>query len=355
MATAPALTQPDWQALFTGRVLPQLGVRMGGVATPMAEFICGQPGAGKSTLIDQHLDNLGRDQTQVVSSDDFYAALPEIFHDTDDPALLATQDAFPAVRQLWFDTLVARATGMGAHLVFERPAAAYTFELANLVRAAGYRVGCSVLAIPPEDSWLAALMREVERPDQVPRRIAWSRQLFHCRSWVVFLAKVEASVAVDRLQVVGRGGEVFFANEALPDAGPRRWRDPALAVESLLVERHAPRDVATLDRMLQDWSRLRANPEVAFGNHEAWPHATITGLGARLQSLRDDPASRFDLNQPGASDPAVAAGWLSALRAELVATLALPDTPADLAPRCEALLALLGRIVNPAGSSGSLA
>lgn len=341
---------PSWDELFADRILPRLGVSRGGVSRPRWIFVCGQPGAGKSTLIRQLLAELGPDRTQLISSDALHDLLPELFGEDDpDPATLARREAFTqGIRQSWFDALVDRAVALGAHLIWERPVPTDMAEVAILARAMGYQVDCTVLAVPLLDSWLASLQRETA-PDlpanRVPSRIDWSRLQTAYSRWPAFLAQVEDRVSFDRLQIVGRDGQPRFENRGLQKGDLRRWQDPPFAVESLLVERLAPYVPGQIEALLNLWNDLRAHPDIAFRNHAAWPHASILAAGDMLGRLASDPSASFDLGRASETpNPQAAQGWIDRLRAEAAAALALPDAPATLAPRIDRLLALVSQL-----------
>lgn len=338
----------DWDAFFQSRVLPHLGVARGGQDRPRWILVGGQPGAGKSTHISALCDELGPEVTQIVSSD---ALADLVTIPPNAPFPEALDQAFTArVQASWIDALVDRATGLRAHIVWERAMPGDWADLARVARALGYQVELRVIAAPLLDSWLATLLRDSAppaRPDgQVPlqpRRVGVERLTLHYHRWPGFLAEVEDKHAVDVVTVVNRQGEELFRNQLAPD---QRWQDLPFAAESLLVERQHPRSIAEVDRMLADWQRLRARPDIAFANHALWPHADIIALGAQLALLRDDPSLGFDPNDPPTPrDPLAAGAWLDRLRHDIAAACAAADAPATLAPRTERLLSLVDGIV----------
>lgn len=311
-------------------------------------MVGGQPGAGKSTLIDRLLAELGPDSTQLVSSDSL-TDLVTVPVGASVPQGLA-EALSTKVAAGWTNALVERAATLRAHIVWERAMPGDWGGLAHVARLMGYQVELHVIAAPLLESWLGTLLRDsaatADPPGEVPllpRRIALHRMTVHYHRWPGFLAEVEDSRAVDALQVVNRKGDVLFHNRLGPD---RRWQDQPFAAESLLVERHAPRSPSDIDRLLADWSRLRARPDIAFANHDAWPHADIANLGPALQALRNDPSLAFDLNNPpDPPDPRTSRAWLARLKADSDAACAAPEAPETLAPRADRLLSLVSGLI----------
>jgi hypothetical protein len=147
---------------------------------------------------------------------------------------------------------------------------------------------------------------------------------------------------------------VLFANRALQTADRRQWQDPPFAVESLMVERLAPRAPGEVHALLALWDDLRRHPDIAFRNHAAWPHASILAAGQALRQLNGDPSAAFDLNQAAAavSDPRAGRGWLARLQQEAAAARATAEAPATLGPRIDRLLALVASLIGPAPAHG---
>jgi len=345
--TSPA-GAPDWAAVYHDRILPNLGVAVGGQAHPRWIFVCGQPGCGKSTMVQGLCETLGLAQTQVFSSDALSQLLPELYADPDDPLVQPALTFYrDHVRQGYVDALMQRATDMRAHVVWERPSPGNLVGLAAVARAIGYRVECQVFATPPVESWLATLQRETSAtdPDRVPRRASWENQVLQVASWAAALARAEDLVAFDEIRIIGRDGLTFFENQAsASDDGQPRWVGTPFAFESLMVERLQPRSTDQMEDLVSRWQALRAHPQTAFQNHAAWPWSSIADLGQMLQAMRGDPATGFDLNDPAASpDPRAASGWIERLAADIAAVLASPEAKGcdGLAVRAKGLLALV--------------
>lgn len=340
---------PDWDALYQSRILPALGVRVGGAESPRWIFVCGQPGSGKSNHVARLSDELGPDLTQLISGDALCELLPELYRDMGDPSVQDALTAYEGRVQLSHtDALIERALELQAHVLCESHRSADMAERAILARALGYRVECVIFAVPLIESWLATLGRDKAAGTErgFDRRIAWSKQIVNYSRWPSFIARAEDQVVFDEIKIIGRNDEIFFHNTAAPFGDTRRWNDTPFAFESLLVERMHPRSAPQVDALLATWNALRAHPDIAFRNTEAWPHESILALGQQLQAMRDDPAVSYDLNQPAEDrDPQATAAWVSRLRLEVAAVLASPDAVGykPLASRCDRFMALIER------------
>jgi adenylate kinase family enzyme len=339
----------DWDAIYRDRVLPALGVTGGGVADPRWIFVCGQPGSGKSTRVARLAAELGPDRTQQISGDALCALQPEIFLDEDDPAVADAFAAYGAVQDQFISGLVDRAATQGAHIVWESHLPSDMTAVAALARTLGYRVELDLLAVPPDESWLSSLERDSARPD-LPQRggASWSRHLASCHRWPSYLATVESEVIVDALRILDRSGTVLFENTAQLTGTRRRWAAPPFAMESLLVERLAPRSAAERANLMRRWAALRCHPAIAFRNARNWPYAEFMALGKRLRSQITDPSADFDLTAP-AADPNGALDWLQRLEDSIAAAETAASTPLspDFTPRARRLVALVRQTLAP--------
>jgi hypothetical protein len=347
----------DWDAIFRDRVLSTLGVVSGAVAAPTWTFVCGQPGSGKTTRMAQLAAQLGPDRTQIISGDALCNLVPELFRDVTDPALTdALRQYERQVQPAQIDALITRAMGLRAHVLHELHVPVGLAKHAAIARAAGYHVVCEVLALPPQESWLATLQRDADAAFTqagFTKSVAWDRHLLSHHRWPAFLAWAEDTVAFDTLRILGRDGEVLFENTATLTDGQRRWTGPVFGFESLLVERQQPRSLAQRQALMAQWTALRAHPEIAFQNHAAWPHASITALGDMLEHAISDASFGFDLNQPQAQpDPQAASGWTARLRADLIATLTTAEAQGQptLPARGDRLLALVATLLTQPAS-----
>lgn len=317
----------DWDAVYQTRVLPNLGVRSGTSAPLRWTFVCGQPGSGKSTRIRQLADDLGPDTTQVISGDALCALVPELFADPDDPALAEAHRHYARhVQPAQIDALIERAATLRAHVLWECHVPADILALASVARQLGYHVACEVLAVPPVESWLATLRRDLAPQTAFAKAVSWATHLRSYHLWPAFLARAEQDVAFDTLRIVARDGSAYVENTAVQTAPPR-WSGPAFACESLLVERLQPRSRAERQAALAEWRHLRAAPALCFRNTPDWPYGSLMALDAALHARCDDPAYGFDLNTP--ADPETAARWISRLRDDLSAACDAA-APADL-------------------------
>lgn len=341
----------DWDGIFTTRILPELGAKRGGVLSPRFVFVCGQPGAGKTTTVNRLLDQLGRDQTQLISIDTVTDLLHEVFGDCAGSKAATQEETFKTKAQLaYVNALFDHASALRAHVIWERPFPTDTLSFGLAARALGYRAECLVIAVPADESWLWVLTRETTRsgePGRAPARVGWDRLLESHDGWPALIGQAEDLHAFDEIRILNRDGETLFENRLVPDAVSPRWENPAFAFESLVVERLQPRSPAQLDALIAAWQDLCAHPDLAFRNHAAWPWASLAALGERLRARRADPSTGFDLNDPTShQDPCAAAGWIARLEADLAAVLASPEAKGlkTLAPRADRLLTLVRQL-----------
>lgn len=341
---------PDWEVLFSDRIWPALSVRQGGVPAPRCIFVCGQQGSGKTSHVERLRDELGRDCTLRMTSDDLSDHLPELYSDTDDPAIQPALEEFRSkIRQQYIDRLTEHAFSLRANIVWELPSPGLIEGYALVARSLGYTVECQVLALSAVESWLATLKRSLTdwsagRPTSPAVR--WEFLIAAYLRWPAFIARTEANMTFDRIAILDRSGALCFENVVEVQGEDRKWASPAFGFESLVIERARGRSREAVRSLLSDWEAMRGHPELAFRNRAAWPWDTFAEFDGMLRSLADDPATGFDLNNPGASPAAAAAGWIARLRQDLDAILACPEAAGqpDLAPRADRLVRLVSQI-----------
>lgn len=339
----------DWEAEFRDRILPRFAARTPADTAPRWIFVCGQPGSGKSGCVRRLMAELGEDRTQLICSDSLTGMFPDLLTGPEDTFHQAALAEFRGtVRRGYIDRLVDHATRLGAHVLWERPNTGDIEQLALVARALGYRVDCIMLAVPLVESWLATMLRSLEKRrlgDPVVFDIAWASARSNSRRWPACLARIEASAAVDRITVLDRDGTACFQNRVEPAAGRRNWAEQPFAFESLVIERARPRTPGDMQRLIADWLGVMADPDIAFRNHPAWPWDSIAGFRQILADLAADPGTGFDLNAPG-DDALAASRWIDRLRTTLDDILAGPEAAGQpgLAARAERLVALAARV-----------
>ena len=332
----------DWEAEFRDRILPRFAARSPADTAPRWVFVCGQPGSGKSGCVRRLMAELGEDRTQLICSDSLTGMFPDLLTGPEDTFHQAALAEFRGtVRRGYIDRLVDHATRLGAHVLWERPNTGDIEQLALVARALGYRVDCIMLAVPLVESWLATMLRSLEKRrlgDPVVFDIAWASARSNSRRWPACLARIEASAAVDRITVLDRDGTACFENRVEPAAGRRNWAEQPFAFESLVIERARARSAAEIATLIAEWQDLRTNLDAFRSCCEA--------VDSLVQRLAADPGTSFDLNQPSASHPSAAAAWTARLRADLDDILAGPEAQGQttLPARCDRLMTLVQQV-----------
>lgn len=347
----PGSASLDWEAIYQDRIHPGLAVPIGAVTDPRWIFVCGQQGSSKSTRIKALRAELGRDRTQLVSSDNLSDHLPELYADPDDPAVQPLLETFRSqIRQVYVDRLVEHAVGMRAHIVWELPIPGNIEGWALVARTLGYRVECVVMALPAVESWLATLTRWLAASAMVNSTspaVPWTFLSNAYLRWPPLIARAEANATFDRITIIDRDGTLCFENEVQVQNEDRHWTSPAFGFESLVIERARARSPAACAALLTQWDAIRSHPEIALRNREAWPWQSLVTFDRLLRDLAADPGTGFDLNDPGAArDPMAASRWIARLRAELDATLTAPEAEGQtaLAARADRLIDLVSQI-----------
>ncbi|MGP3990801.1 zeta toxin family protein [Streptomyces sp. 3N207] len=301
--TAPA---GDWsEEVLTGTVLPSV---LGGAmpqprpARPVVVFVAGQPGSGKTLVVDLVHAALERRGGAVRVDRDAYKTMHPHY-----TAFLAEDVRAAGVRvrpetYRWQADVEARIREGRYDAVVEAPLARPKEFLAGMAayRQAGYRVEIVALAVPEAVSQLGILDRYLRLAEEGRARyVSWDNHDACAAALVETLSMVETARLADRLFVVRRaaetGLEAVYDNELGP-AG--HWCRPAGAARAVLFERKRPwdaretgrfrRQLADADRRLprlpEDWAlAVRRDAERAAALSEpvrrtAQPRAEAPGV-----------------------------------------------------------------------------
>ncbi len=335
---------PDWDAVYRDQIHPVFAVPEGGQDPPRCIFVAGTQGSGKTTRIQHLRDELGRRGTQCIIPDALVAAVDALHGDT--PIAKAAFDAYRTTHCADHSQRLAdHAVAQRSHILWERAIPGNIDRLALALRRLGYRVECLVLASPVEESWLGTVSRTLTAlaaGERGTMRISWSITAETALRWPAVVDRMERTLAVDRIAILDRDGDVCFENSVQGPPDRRQWTNPPFAFESLMVERAAPRTAQALDALLSTWTAAR--PHLVAANHQVWPETDLAAFDTRIRALIADPASRFDLNGP-AQDPEAARAWIARLTADLAAVQAGPEAKGqDLTRRSVQLLALVGQL-----------
>jgi energy-coupling factor transporter ATP-binding protein EcfA2 len=232
-------------------------------AHPVAVFVVGQAGSGKTLVMDLvHAALVHRGGAVRVERDVYKAAHPRyvefLAEDVRTAGVRVREETYR-----WQAEVEVRARAARRDVVVEEALADPAGWLASVAayRAAGYRTEVVALAVPEAVSQLGVLDRYLRLAEEGRARyVGWDNHDACAAALPVALADVEAGHLVDRVLVVRRGGEVLYANELAPEGC---WRRPAAAREALLAERLRPWDAAetgAFRRQLADADRRAHRP-----------------------------------------------------------------------------------------------
>ncbi|GGY79032.1 ATP/GTP-binding protein [Streptomyces omiyaensis] len=296
------LSAEEHRWIFDTLIAPSLLEGITPQERPVAVYVMGQPGSGKSTTA-RVLRRALRDRPTHISGDFFKASHPDYYDllreeprtageriRADYRAWQAMAEA--AVRERRGDVTIEIAPGSAAGFV----------EGAMAYRRAGYRVELVVLAVRAADSRQGTAVRcaEVNRLGGQGRFTTAAGHDHHFTVLADAVAAAEQEAAVDRVLVWGRDGTVLYRNDLTPKGS---WARPARAADTLLAEQQRPYTDQEAARFRAVQRRLRA--ELPHYRHDI---EQITRLAralmpAHLQPRRlAGPATVAALPLPKADD-----------------------------------------------------
>ncbi|GGN64178.1 ATP/GTP-binding protein [Streptomyces kronopolitis] len=261
----------DWsEEVLAGTVLP--GVLDGAVpqpdpARPVVVFVAGQPGSGKTMVVDLVHAALQRRGGAVRVDRDAYKAVHPHYG-----AFVAEDVRTAGVRvrpetYRWQSDVEARIREGRYDAVVEAPLAHPSEFLAGVAayRQAGYRVEIVALAVPEAVSQLGILDRYLRLAEEGRARfVSWDNHDACAAALVDTLRTVESVRLADRVLVVRRSAETaleaVYANE-LGAAGQQL----AGAADAVLAERRrpwGPAETGRFRRQLADADRRLADPRL---------------------------------------------------------------------------------------------
>ncbi|MGW4784905.1 zeta toxin family protein [Streptomyces sp. NPDC004230] len=228
---------------------------------PVVVFVAGQPGSGKSLVVDVVHRALERRGGAVRVDRDAYKDVHP--HYTD---FLAEDVRTAGVRvrpetYRWQAEVEARVRADRYDGVVEAPLADVPKFLNEVIayRQAGYRVEIVALAVPEAVSQLGILDRYLRLAEEGKARyISWANHDACAAALIETLRIVEAAHLVDRVFVVRRAAEVLQVVYSNALDSEIRWCQPAGAAESVLAERKRPwdaRETGRFRRQLADADR----------------------------------------------------------------------------------------------------
>ncbi|WP_413804280.1 zeta toxin family protein [Streptomyces sp. OE57] len=265
-ATAPVSAWSE--EVLTNTVLP--GALEGAVpqARPVVVYVLGQPGSGKTTVIDLvHAALAARGGAVRVDRDTYKTHHPHYGQYLAEDVRTAGERARPETYR-WQAAVEAAVREGRYDAVVEVPLARPDDFLAGALasRQAGYWVEVVALAVSWAVSELSALERylRLAREGRAPRYVSWDNHGTCADALVPTLGAVEAAHLAHRLFVIRRGEaaalEVIYGNELGPSG---RLLRPADAPGAVLTEWRRPwgaRETGRVRRQLVDADRRLADP-----------------------------------------------------------------------------------------------
>ncbi len=252
----------DWsEEVLADVVLPSA---LGGVVSqrcPVVVFVAGQPGSGKTLVVDLVHRALERRGGAVRVDRDVYKDVHPRYADFLGEDVRTAGVRVRPETYRWQAEVEARVRADRYDAVVEAPlpdAQGFLNEVAAY-RQAGYRIEVVALAVPEAVSQLGVLDRYLRLADEGRARyVSWDNHDACAAALVDTLRMVETAHLVDRVFVVRRAAEaleVMYSNDLGPDGV---WCRPEGAAEAVLAERKRPwdaRETGLFRRQLADADR----------------------------------------------------------------------------------------------------
>ncbi|MFF3558251.1 zeta toxin family protein [Streptomyces tsukubensis] len=231
----------------------------------MVVFVLGQPGSGKTLVMDVVHAALGRRGGVVRVDRDAYKDHHPGYH-----GFLAEDVRTAGVRvreetYRWRAEAEEQARAERFDVVVEEALPDPDGWRVALMtwRRAGYRVEVVALAVPVAVSQLGVLDRYLRLAEEGRARyVSWANHDACAAALPPALGTVETGLLADRVTVVRRGADVVYVNELGPDG---RWRRPASAAEAVVAERARPwtaAETGSFRRQLADADRRTHDPQL---------------------------------------------------------------------------------------------
>jgi predicted ABC-type ATPase len=222
---------------------------------PKVVIVGGQPGAGKSALIEFAKLEFATQTVAIINGDDFRDKHPQaekiIF--IDDKLFAERTD--PDVRE-WTRRLFDSAIKNRRNIIFEgtmRQQKPIMDTISRLIQS-GYTVEILAMAVKKEHSELG-IMQRYERQKQIVGAGRWTPPSAHDAAYINMpdtLSQIESSLPVDRVRVFTRSLECLYDKQL----GGSQARKPSTAKEAILAERARPISKDEQEALKMAWERL---------------------------------------------------------------------------------------------------
>ncbi len=215
----------------------------------------GQPGSGKSKLLEQAKELFSDGNVVVINGDDlrnFHPHAREILKH-DDRKFAERTD--PDSRE-WTKKLFERAIETRRNIVFESTMreAGPISKTMKLLRESGYRLTARVVATHERYS-ITGIFRRYEEQKAAKGYGRWSELSSHDAGYVGMpetVEYIEKQGLVDRLEVYTRSGDLLCANDYVNG----KWQKSASALEAIMAERHRTPTESEMANFQSDWKRV---------------------------------------------------------------------------------------------------
>lgn len=218
------------------------------VEKPVAIILGGQPGSGKSGLLEASKQDFAEGNVVAINGDELRYYHPEYLAIQRADAFRFAELTDPHAR-LWTRQLFDRASETRRNLVFEatmRERGPITESMARL-RATGYRVIARVIAANECDS-VIGIHRRYEEQRAAKGFGRWSNLAVHDAAYQGL------STTIDRLEIYDRRGRVIYCNELRDES----WDSASDAAKALKAERERPATPEESNQRESEWNTIIA-------------------------------------------------------------------------------------------------
>ncbi len=249
-----ALTEVEHEKRFRERVVPRYfhGV-MESSTVPTAVILGGQPGAGKTALLEPaETDLKAIGPTVVINGDDLRSFHPDYARlQKTDPGNAAQLTNYDSGR--WVEKLIAEGIERRVNLVIEstmRNPDVFAMTSERL-HDAGYQVEARAIAVNERLSWqgVHARYEGMMENGSLPRFTVREAHDAGVDGMLNTLSRIEDEKLADRVMIGTRGGQVIYDNRI--ENG--EWKETPVSAQAVVNERERVRTRAEIETISSDW------------------------------------------------------------------------------------------------------